>query len=371
MKAHTRRILFALWLAAAVLAARAAGADEAEGLAFHTGPVLGCAGPDFFTVAIRTTVPAAVTLKVGEKSYASPAGLIHTFRAEGLKPATRYEYVLTATQAGAARPVTSGPYAVQTLAGEGEGKLVFVALGDSRTQPKVWQRVAAAAQKAQPAFVIHTGDLVGKGTEDALWDEQFWAPAKELLATIPFYMVFGNHEQKAPLAYRLFVTPSGKSNWTQQIGPVFLIGVDLYLESWKEDSANAKWLEETLKSNRAPFVFLVGHAPAWSSGSHGNNKQVQQVIFARLEKYKATAMIAGHDHCYERSEPGNGTTMLTTGGGGAGLYRDVHAKDNPHSKVFKSVYNYLVFTVVGDTCRMRALTPEGEQLDACEWEARK
>jgi 4-amino-4-deoxy-L-arabinose transferase-like glycosyltransferase len=340
-------------------------------LAFHTGPVLGCAGPDFFTVACRTTVPAAVTLKVGEKSYTSPAGLAHTFRAEGLKPTTRYEYVLTAALPGTAKLVRSGPHAVQTLPEDGAEKLVFVALGDSRTQPKIWERVAMAAQKAQPAFVIHTGDLVGNSTDDVLWDEQFWSPAEEMLATRPFYMVFGNHERKAPLAYRLFITPNGKSDWAQQIGPVLLIGVDLYLESWKEDSANAKWLEETLRSSHAPFVFLVVHEPAWSSGPHGSNKLVQQVIFARLEKYKATAMIAGHDHCYERSEPGNGTTMLITGGGGAGLYRNVHAQENPHSKVFRSAYNYLVFTVEGEACRMQALTPEGEALDECEWKARK
>jgi hypothetical protein len=80
MEAHARRIISALRLAAATSGATAAGAGEAEGLAFHTGPVLGCAGPDFFTVAIRTTVPAAVTLKAGGKSYASPAGLIHASR---------------------------------------------------------------------------------------------------------------------------------------------------------------------------------------------------------------------------------------------------------------------------------------------------
>lgn len=372
---HLRWIIFALLALAVVLCIIkysrycSVGAVEAKALAFHTGPVLGCAGTDFFTVACRTTVPAVVTLQVGEKTYPSPEGLIHVFRAEGLKPKTQYAYVLSAALPGAAQKVTDGPHTMRTQAPD--GKLVFVALGDSRTNPETWQRVAAAALKMQPDFVIHTGDLVGDGRDDGLWDKEFWAPAKDLLATIPFYAVMGNHERETSLPHRLIVTPTGKPNWSQQIGPILLIGVDIYVESWKEDSENAKWLEETLESSRAPFVFLVVHEPAWSSGPHGNNEKVQQVIFACLEKYKATAMIAGHDHCYERSEPGNGTTMLITGGGGAGLYKNTHAKENPHSKVFKSAYNYLVFTVEGEACRMQALTPEGETLDERQWKARK
>jgi hypothetical protein len=93
-----------------------------------------------------------------------------------------------------------------------------------------------------------------------------------------------------------------------------------------------------------------------------------------------TALIAGHDHCYERSEPG-GTTMLTTGGGGAPLYLPEKAKDNPHSQLFRSEYNFLVFQVDDRKCEMTAYTYGGlktpdkerklEAVDRRVWEPRK
>lgn len=355
-------------VAALLLGLALHAAARADELVLHTGPIVGWTGTDFFTVTCRTTVPAVVTLKVGEKTCSDKTGLTHTLRMGGLQPGTAYEYTLS-TAAEGEPAVTGGPYRVKTY--PAEGKLIFAATGDSRSDPKTWGLITAAIQKVEPAFVLHTGDLVSSGAKDELWDEQFWKPAQGMLASIPFYPVWGNHEKGSNILLQLFSLPGGSGNWSQQVGPVLLVGGDLNGSGWSEGGKNVGWLEETIKASRAPFVFVEVHVPAWSSGSHGNSKLVQTAILPILEKYQVTALVAGHDHNYERSEPGKGTTCITTGGGGAPLYAAKNTAKNPHSKIFRSIHHYVIFTVEGDSCTMNVYTLDGQVLDTRTWKARK
>lgn len=352
----------------------------AADLAFQTGPVLGYAGTSAFTVAARTNVPAEVTLEVDGRRFTSPAGLIHNVKADGLRPNTAYSYTLSATAGKSAEPTKSGPYTVRTLA-EGD-KLVFVAAGDSRSFPESWNQVSKAIAQVKPAFCTLTGDLVPAGLNDDQWDAMCFDPAKDLFSTVPCYPVLGNHEQDSPLFPLLFATPSGKSNWSQQIGPVLLIGIDGTTD-WSAPDGAIRWLKDVLAGSEARFIFLVTHYPAWTSGPHGAvdaenhpkekpGRQAQEILMPLLKQYHATAMIAGHDHMYERSEPPEGVTVIISGGGGAELRPKAKTADtqNPHSKVFVETHHYCVFTIDGQTCTMQAITPEGQILDTRQWSAR-
>ncbi len=340
----------------------------ASDLAITTGPVICQATTNSFTVTCRTTVPAAVDLQVGQKHFsAGPgAGLMHTIKADGLGPDQAQQYLLTAS-AGDAK-VQAGPFTMRTMPDGNE--TVFAATGDSRTQPKIWGEICAAILKHQPRFVLHTGDLIADGRVDALWDESFWIPARDMVATVPFYPIMGNHEQDVELFDHVFALEKvGQRNWTQQIGPVLLIAIDGKDKGWKPDGPATTWLEANLKSATAPYIFLITHYPALSSSSHGSDPAAKNVILPLLAKYKATAMIAGHDHCYERSEPEGGPTTITAGGGGAPLYEA--SKANPDSKVFKSVYNYVIFTANAQECTMHAYSIDGTEIDSRTWPAVK
>jgi len=261
--------------------------------------------------------------------------------------------------------------------------LRFAAVGDNRTNPGDWAKVAAAGLKARPQLHLHSGDMVAAGANEWQWDEQFFGPAKELFAAVPLYPVIGNHEGDAPLYNELFYTPGDQGlsrNWAQQVGPVLLIGIDGRVP-WDRDAQSREWLDRTLAESHAKFIFLVSHYPAWTSSIHGVLRKdgrvaedtvwrSREVILPLLEKYKATALISGHDHDYERSEPPGGVTNIVSGGGGARLYGPT-AGQNPYSKVFVSKLNFCLFEVRGDTCTMKALTPEGELLDTRSWPARK
>lgn len=344
----------------------------------RTGPVLGAAGTDYFTVGCRTRMPAVVTLHCDGRTWKSKPGVIHCLKADGLKEGKEYEYKLVAELAGGGATASSGPWKVKTL--PGKGPVTFVALGDARNNPKIWGRITGEAMKFNPAFVIHTGDIVGNGNDYEAWDREFAGPAAKFLATIPCFYTFGNHENNVSMLYQFFGFPEeGKGNYSQVVGPVQLFAMNRF-ENWGKNSGNLVNMEKQLAASKSPFIIAFTHPPAWSSGSHGNDKLGKDVHFPIFDKHGVTALIAGHDHCYERSEPG-GTTMLIAGGGGAHLYNQERLKDNPHSKIYRSEYNFLVFRADDRKCELKAYTYGGlktednqrkiEQIDSRVWQPRK
>lgn len=354
----------------------------ATALAFQTGPILGYAGTDFFTVTCRINISAEAVLEVNDQQYVSKPALLHFFKATDLIPNTQYRYSLKARLPSKPDIVVSPgvPYQVRTL--PADGKFVFAVLGDSRSHPDAWARVAAAVVRAQPAFSVFVGDMVLNGRIDHQWDEEHLSPAKDFFATIPYYAIIGNHEKDCPLFTQIFPTPGGK-NWSQEIGSVLFIGIDGAMD-WASGSTLTKWLEAILAKSKAKFIFLASHYPAWTSGPHGSLGEdgrpregpirvAQDVLMPLLKKYDAAAMFAGHEHFYERSEPDEGVTMIITGGAGAPLYGKVKnlEKQNPYSKIFAKKYHYCLFTVDGDVCTMKVFTPEGNVIDTRAWTARK
>ncbi len=350
-------------------------------LTFQTGPILGFARETVFTVTCRVNIPAEVVLEVDDRQYVSKSALLHSFKVEGLTADRQYHYSLKARLSSEGDILASvGPYSVRTL--PVDGQFSFAVLGDSRTQPKDWAKVAAAVIKAKPAFSIFVGDMVTSGTIDSQWDEQYFSPAKEFFAAIPYYAVIGNHEENCPLFTRIFLTPGGK-NWSQEICSVLFIGIDGAMD-WTNGSNPTKWLEAILAKSKAKFVFLATHYPAWTSGSHGRlNKNgrpqektirlAQDTLMPLLKKYSATAMFAGHDHFYERSEPDGNVSVIVVGGAGAPLRNKVKnaKKQNPYSKVFAKKHHYCLLTVDGNICTMKVFTPAGTMIDTRSWIARK
>jgi hypothetical protein len=342
-------------------------------LDFQSGPVLGGAGPDYFTVGCRTNMPAQVTLDAAGKHWESPEGLIHSFRATELQAGTVQTYTLTARLAGKAAQKKLGPFRVSTLPPLGQ-PLRFVAMGDSRTFPKDWASVANAVVQKNPALVVFSGDMVADGREDRQWDAEFFGAARPYFASIPTFYVIGNHEEGSPLLGTL-VPVAGRDHWKASAGAALFIGID-GAQSWAASSANLKWLETVLKESREPFIFICSHYPPWSSGFHGamherTSVEARDNILPLMKKYHATAFIAGHDHDYERSEPPDGVTVIVSGGAGAPLYPKMPTPwQNPHSKVFECKHHFCLFTIKENRCTMQVLTPEGEVLDRKSWQAR-
>jgi len=361
---------------------------ESSELRFQTGPILGAYDNDFFTLTCRTNMPALVFVyrtedatPAGERHTVelfapSDVGLIHRLRISRDDSEEVQAYTVVAERDGHMVVVRIRPVSTR------EERLTFAAIGDSRTNAEDWRRVATAVARSGSELVLFAGDMVASGRRDWQWDEHFWASGRTLLGKKPIYPVIGNHESNAPLFDEIFYTPSADGrarNWSQEKSGVLLIGID-GRRDWSAGSDNTRWLEETLAGSKAKFVFLVSHYPPWSSSDHGSLdeegrpeerpvRQGREVIMPLLQKYKATAMIAGHDHVYERSESPGGVTVIITGGAGAPRYSKAEdaERQNPYSKVFAPVLHYCLFEVKGDTCTMKVLTPEGDVIDTRTW----
>ena len=367
-----------------------------------SGPVLGACGPDYWTVTCRTNMPAAVTLTataVGERAtttapaettrLTSRPGLHHRFRVPRGPSASKVQYRLSVTGGGAdfSTPAYTASFPPPEAGGPTRPLRIAV-LGDSRTNRPDWSSVASAVLAGKPDLFVFAGDMVAAGRNNWQWQEHFFSASPALFATIPCYPVIGNHEENAPLYPLLFYTPSPGGlglNWHQRIGPVLLIGID-GTGNWAPEGPNVKWLKRVLAGPgaAAKFVFFFSHYPAWTSGGHGKLNEVtgrpnehavrvaQDVIVPLLAKHRATAMFAGHDHFYERSEL-PGLTHIITGGAGAPLRGKSRSarQQNPYSRAFFSKLHYCLLEVRGDTCTMKVLTPEGEVIDTRTWKARR
>ena len=357
-------------------------------IVFQTGPVLGCAGPDYFTVSCRTNIPATVELACEGRKLASKRALFHQFKLTGLEAGREYQYQLRAQVGDNNGVVTTAPKTVRTLP---QGPpFSFAVFNDSRTDGKArnnWaspKSIGKAAAAKKPAFSVFAGDMVHHGRHDWLWDENFFnGHVRELFATIPFFAVMGNHEHSTPLFHRFFATPGGGDNWTQVAGNVLLIGLNGE-EGKAEGDPLSQWLEQQLKNTDADYVFLFSHFPAYSSGPHGavdeegvpkeaTARYARNVIVPLLEKYGATAMFVGHDHVYERSVLPSGLACITTGGAGAPLrHKAAEAgKANPYSRLFLAKEHYCLLTVTHDSCSLVVYDAGGAELDRATFSPRR
>lgn len=360
--------------------------EDNEGLYFRIGPVLGHVGRDFFTVTCRTNLPADVTLHVDSRILNSARKEIHRFKVENLSPHTDYSYHLTA------RDRTSKPEketktkkaVVRTLPDSDNFR--FIVIGDSRSSRRAWPEVARAVLSVKPkvSFMVHTGDMVNNGLIEKQWDNHFFGPAsaKELFANMPMFVTMGNHEKNTPFFTEIFMTPGGGKNWVQVVNNVLLIGIDGKEEWNKRDKL--QWLEEKLKRSKEQYIFLLTHYPAWCSAYHAgklaesrsNEVEIcnaRDYILPMLEKYNVTAMIAGHEHNYERSEPKGGVTVVIAGGAGAPMSGKIENAEemNPYSAVFAKKYHYCVFEVSKSQCKMDVFSVSGEKIDSKVWFPRK
>ena len=358
---------------------RLAGMTAAIPCLFTLGPVLGFAGTDFFTLTCQTNMPVPVRLEVAGRVLESPEGAVHSWRVDGLQPGRGYDYQLIAVHPLTGKATISGPHHVRTF-GAGD-ELTFAACGDSRSNPEIWARIAALIRSQNPAFFIHTGDMVKEGLTFDDWQREMFEPATEVLASVPLYPVIGNHEYNAGIFQRMFQTSTGTTNWEQRIGPAHIIGINGELD-WRISGEPYAWLSGVLNRSTAPFIFLVTHYPPYSSARHGKMsgdepgeetaRQIHDDILPLLVRHHVTAIIAGHSHSYERSELDGGVTLITTAGAGAGLMNK-HEKtqeQNPYSKIYVKAFNITVFQIRGVACEMKAFDLDGKVLDARTWKAR-
>lgn len=75
------------------------------------------------------------------------------------------------------------------------------------------------------------------------------------------------------------------------------------------------WINETLAQSDADFLIVAGHFPVWSICEHGPTSILVQRLKPMLEEAKASAYLAGHDHCAQHIDEGKGVQYHGIGAG--------------------------------------------------------
>uniref|UniRef100_UPI0035B0930A metallophosphoesterase family protein n=1 Tax=Promineifilum sp. TaxID=2664178 RepID=UPI0035B0930A len=232
-------------------------------------------------------------------------------------------------------PATLPSFVAPPTAGSG---LRFAVIGDYGNASADEARVAALVAGWNPDFVITTGDNNYPDGEASTIDAhigQYYSAfignyQGEYGAGSPvnrFWPSLGNHDwhtmacgaagcRSAYLDY--FTLPGNERYYAVDYGLVRLFALDSdpdEPDGVHADSAQARWLQGALAASDACFDVVYFHHPPYSSGKHGSTEHMRWPFAA----WGADAVMAGHEHSYERVDVG-GAPYFVNGLGGKSLY---------------------------------------------------
>ncbi len=354
---------------------------------YDCGPFLLQPGPGTMTIVVDQAEPVSATLTWGRADGSGKAATVvrsadrhHIFTLDGLTPDTRYSYRLQGDG------FDSGKREFHTLPEQPES-FRFLALGDVRSLPDVWHKVATRIyENEQDAlFIVGTGDYPADGSQYDQWIDQFFAPARDLLARIPLWPAIGNHERTRQFVtspptteevershyFSLFELPGNEHWYRVDYRYVTLLIIDSNSQL-APGFQQYEWLREQLRSPRRRFTVAAFHHAPLTSGPHGRRladgtprewpvDQGQRFLMPLFEMYGVDLVLNGHDHLYERSEK-DGVTYVVTGGGGAPLYQ-INSAENRYQQVAKSINHYLAVDVSPGKMDVTAIDADGEVID--------
>ncbi|MCW5853898.1 MAG: metallophosphoesterase [Anaerolineae bacterium] len=225
-------------------------------------------------------------------------------------------------------PTQSAPSAVAQVG----DTVTFAVIGDYGMNTSGEGAVATLVKSWNPAFVITLGDNNYSNGAASTIDVNIGQYYHEFIypytggygagaASNRFFPSLGNHDWvttgAAPyLAY--FTLPGNERYYTTTWGPVGLFAVDSdpsEPDGISSTSVQAQWLQASLAQSTACWKLVYFHHPPLSSGLHGSNLWMQWPFQA----WGASAVLAGHDHTYERISRGD-FPYFVNGLGGATRY---------------------------------------------------
>jgi len=163
-----------------------------------------------------------------------------------------------------------------------------------------------------------------------------------------FFPSIGNHDWRAldeclykgKLPYLAYFTlPNNGLYYDFKKGPIHFFVVD---SDRHEPDGNTKgsrqyaWLKKSLKESTSCFKVVYFHHPAYSSGSHGSEKDLQW----KFHELGADIVLSGHDHDYERIMR-DGIAYFVNGVGGAEL-KDFKSKVKGSAYRYNKKYGYMM-----------------------------
>lgn len=372
------------------------GADPstAMALAWRTGPGMTASeaqlAPALDGAALEAKARAVTGRSIPIGNENGPA-LYHQVRFEGLTPDSPYAYRVRG-EAG------WSPWLQFRTAKAGFAPFSFLYLGD--TQNDILSGGARTIRQAfhavaEPALMLHAGDLVAQGkvkVHDDEWGE--WTEAGGYnFAMVPQLPAPGNHEYVS--------TPDGQTlgpHWSAQFtlptngaegakattyfvdhqGVRFVILDGTAALELSALETQTRWLDKVLAGNPGRWSIVVFHQPIFTCGRPNDTETLKAAWTPIFETRRVDLVLQGHDHCYSRLSDPNGAAAGKAGrqaGKGQGSvyvvsvagpksYRLNDRASWQPDRVAEDTQLYQVIDVEADRLDFKAYTAAGRLYDA-------
>ena len=248
-----------------------------------------------------------------------------------------------------------------------KGSQKFIVLGDFGTGERGEYDLAAEMARFREGFnfdiVITVGDNLYGSERPQDFKLKFEVPYKPVLdAGVKFYGTLGNHDAREQRYYTLF-NMNGKLYYSfkakSQKIRFFM------LDSTYPVPEQIVWLEKELKGSNDDWKIAVFHHPLYSSsGRHGSDLKLREVLEPLFVRYNVSVCLSGHDHVYERIKPQQGIVQFVTGSGGQLAVGDIDKSSALTAKGFDTDNVFLAVEISGDTMYFNAISSAGRVVDS-------
>lgn len=193
--------------------------------------------------------------------------------------------------------------------------------------------------------ILTLGDnayLWGLETEFATCFEPTWGSEKARLRPSPGNHDYGNITPFATGYYNYFgpsAGPDSRGYYSFDLGDWHIVSLNSLADA-TVGSPQERWLREDLSNTSRQCILAYWHYPVFTSSPRGDNP-IMRDIWRTLEDCRASVILTGHEHNYERFakqtadgvlDPANGIRQFIVGTGGIGRTPAVAIK--PNSEVF-------------------------------------
>lgn len=236
----------------------------------------------------------------------------------------------------------------------------FAVIGDYGSgwpsQDEVAERMCRWRERRPFDHVVTTGDNIYPDGSKVHFRAKFFEPYDCLLsADVRFHASLGNHDRltrrgRDVLEEPAFGMPRRNYVW-RKAGVRFVVADSSVLDR--------EWLSEALRAGPLDrWTVVVFHHPVYSGGTtYGPaGAGLRSDLPPLFRKRGVDLILNGHDHLYSATRSLRGIRYVTTGGGGASLYR---CGDYAYIAACRA-RNHFVYVVAGpDRIKVRAVPPAG------------
>ena len=274
---------------------------------------------------------------------------------------------------------------IRKLATPAPGELRFAVIGDFGSGSADEAAVANLVKSWNPSFILAAGDdrygardydaAVGHFYCDYLKDTGSGAYCSGGTSAVNrFFPALGNHDYSdgsGLTEYLSYFTlpgsgiPAGSRMGQERYydfiqGPVHFFVIDSMgaLDSGADMAAQKKWLKAGLAASPTPWQLVLLHHAPYSSGIHGSSAAMQWPYQA----WGADAVLAGHDHDYERLQIGT-IPYFVNGLGGTSRYPFLRQVAGSQAR-YSADYGAMRVTASETEIRYDFVRPAGTVIDS-------